>query len=162
MEARIVELSGQKLIGMRRNVSLSDGSIPALWASYMPRKKEILTTDSESLFSVNTYASTEAFLSLKPTSVFEKWVTLAVDSETPVPAGMESLTIPAGQYAVFTHRGDLAEFGRTMYRIITEWLPSSGYVLDHRPHVEVLGKKYKHNHPDSEEAIWLPVRLIDR
>jgi AraC family transcriptional regulator len=124
----------------------------------MPRKKEIPTTESQSLFSVNNYASTEAFLLLQPSSVFEKWVAVVVDSETPIPEGMESMTIPAGQYALFTHRGDLAEFGRTMYQIINDWLPQSAYVLDHRPHVEVLGEKYKHNHPDSEEAIWLPIR----
>jgi len=162
MDATIVELSPQKLIGIRKQVCLADASIPALWASFMPRKKEISTSDLHSLYSVNHYAAAEAFLSLQPSSIFEKWVAMAVDSETPVPAGMESMTIPAGQYALFTHRGDLVEFGRTMYRIINEWLPQSGYTLDHRPHVEVLGEKYKHNHPDSEEAIWLPIRLNDR
>lgn len=159
MNATLVEISPKKLIGMRRNVCLSDASIPALWSSFMPRKKEIVTLDAQSLFSVNCYDSTEAFLSLQPTAVFEKWVAVTVDSETPIPDGMESLTIPAGQYALFTHRGNLAEFGLTMYRIITDWLPQSGYMLDHRPHVEVMGEKYKHNHPDSEETIWLPVRM---
>jgi AraC family transcriptional regulator len=38
------------------------------------------------------------------------------------------------------------------------WLPSSDYVLDNRPHFEILGEKYKINDPESEEKIWIPVR----
>jgi AraC family transcriptional regulator len=32
--------------------------------------------------------------------------------------------------------------------------------LDQRPHVEVMGEKYKNNDPDSEEEIWIPIKPI--
>ncbi|MEN9524835.1 MAG: hypothetical protein RLZZ256_219, partial [Bacteroidota bacterium] len=32
------------------------------------------------------------------------------------------------------------------------------YLLDERPHVEVMGSKYKNNDPASEEDIWIPIR----
>jgi len=38
-------------------------------------------------------------------------------------------------------------------------LPNSDYELDNRPHFEILGKKYKNNSADSEEEIWIPVKL---
>ncbi|MFM9945765.1 MAG: GyrI-like domain-containing protein, partial [Bacteroidia bacterium] len=38
------------------------------------------------------------------------------------------------------------------------WIPNSEYNLDNRPHFEILGEKYKNNHPDSEEEIWIPIK----
>ncbi len=38
------------------------------------------------------------------------------------------------------------------------WLPNSVYLLDDRPHFEVLGTKYKNAKTDSEEEIWIPIR----
>ena len=46
--------------------------------------------------------------------------------------------------------------------IFAEWLPKSDYLLDNRPHFEVLGEKAKLNDPNSEEEIWVPIRLKDK
>jgi AraC family transcriptional regulator len=62
-----------------------------------------------------------------------------------------------GLYAVFNYKG-LNTDNRIFIHIFTEWLPSSGYVLDERPHFEILGEKYKNNDPESEEEIWIPVK----
>jgi AraC family transcriptional regulator len=35
----------------------------------------------------------------------------------------------------------------------------SAYDLDNRPHFEILGEKYKNESPDSEEELWIPVKL---
>jgi AraC family transcriptional regulator len=43
--------------------------------------------------------------------------------------------------------------------IFATWLPSSKYVLDHRPHFEILGDKYKNDNLKFEEEIWTPVQL---
>ena len=43
--------------------------------------------------------------------------------------------------------------------IFKEWLPKSNYILDNRPHFEVLGENYKNDNADSEEEIWIPVKL---
>jgi AraC family transcriptional regulator len=42
--------------------------------------------------------------------------------------------------------------------IYNEWLPNSPWELDHRPHFERLGAKYKNEDPNSEEDIYIPVR----
>jgi AraC family transcriptional regulator len=36
---------------------------------------------------------------------------------------------------------------------------SKEYELDDRPHFEILGDKYKNNDPNSEEEIWIPIKL---
>ncbi|MCB0855813.1 MAG: GyrI-like domain-containing protein, partial [Bacteroidetes bacterium] len=46
--------------------------------------------------------------------------------------------------------------------IFFECLPKSDYLLDNRPHFEVLGEKAKLNDPNSEEEIWVPIRLKDK
>ena len=43
--------------------------------------------------------------------------------------------------------------------IFNDWLPSSKYVLDTRPHFAVMGSKYRNNDPDSEEELWIPVKV---
>jgi len=45
-----------------------------------------------------------------------------------------------------------------MNYIMSQWLPNSKYILDHRPHFELLGAKYKNNSPDSEEEVWIPIK----
>jgi AraC family transcriptional regulator len=60
-------------------------------------------------------------------------------------------------YAVFDYKGLNTDSSIFIY-IFTEWLPGSIYVLDERPHFEVLGEKYKNNDPDSEEEICIPIK----
>ena len=47
----------------------------------------------------------------------------------------------------------------TFRYILGEWMRDSDYDLDNRPHFEILGEKYKNGSPDSEEEIWIPVKL---
>ena len=76
-----------------------------------------------------------------------------------VPAELETVTVPSGLYAVFTHKGDASTAAKTFEYIFTNWLPNSDYLLDNRPHFEILGEKYKNNDPTSEEEIWIPIQL---
>ena len=70
---------------------------------------------------------------------------------------MESLTLPSGLYAVFHYKGLSSDPSIFQY-IFATWLPQSDYILDDRPHFEVLGEKYKNDDPDSEEDIYIPVK----
>lgn len=88
---------------------------------------------------------------------FEKWAAVEVVNATNIPQGMQFFELPAGQYAVFDYKGPSNDTSIFQY-IYDEWLPHSSYRLDHRPHFEVLGKKYKNNDPNSEEEIWIPIK----
>ena len=72
----------------------------------------------------------------------KKWATVEVMDFDAFPSGMESFTLKGGLYAVFDYKGSSTDSSIFQY-IFQEWLPSSDYELDHRPHFEVLGKKYK-------------------
>ena len=70
---------------------------------------------------------------------------------------MISKVISGGLYAIFIQKGMNA--GATYQRIMSEWLPNSGYKIDDRPHFQLMGDKYKNGSPDSEEDFYVPIRL---
>lgn len=93
-----------------------------------------------------------------PHTQFEKWAAVEVSDFNTVPDQMETFVWAGGMYAVFAYKGSSTDT-RIFQYIFTTWLPQSGYKLDNRPHVEMLGANYKNASPDSEEEIWIPVRL---
>ena len=95
---------------------------------------------------------------IKGSDEFTKWALVEVTNFDDVPTEMEKFDLETGLYAVFLHKGLGSEFVKTMNYIFGEWFPNSEYVLDHRPHFELLGAKYKNNHPDSEEEVWIPIK----
>lgn len=71
---------------------------------------------------------------------------------------MNTFILRGGLYAVFIHKGDASKAAQTFQYIFGTWLPNSAYVLDDRPHFEILGEKYKRDSPDSEEEVWIPIK----
>jgi AraC family transcriptional regulator len=152
----IKTLSEKKLVGKRLTMSLTDNRTADLWRSFIPARKGITNNLGTDLISMQIYKP-HYFADFKPTNEFEKWATVEVSDFENVPAGMEAFTLPAGLYAVFHYKGLNTDSGIFEY-IFGAWLPNAPYVLDDRPHFEVLGEKYKNNDPASEEEIWIPVK----
>ena len=157
MQPRIETLTEKKLVGKRMTMSLSNNKTRELWQSFMRRRKEIQNNIGQDLYSVQVH-NPGYFDNFNPGREFTKWATTEVTDFDHVPTEMETLTLPGGLYAVFFHRGD-ASAGPKIFQFIFEtWLPNSDYLLDNRPHFEILGEKYKNNDPTSEEEIWIPIR----
>jgi len=128
-----------------------------LWRSVMPSRKEITNSVSADLVSLQIYPPS-FFENFDPSKEFQKWALIEVRNFNEIPPGLEKFTLPSGMYAVFQHKGSSND-KRTFEYILNQWLPQSEYLLDDRPHFEVLGEKYKNNDTDSEEEIWIPVKL---
>jgi AraC family transcriptional regulator len=157
MQPRFETIDAKVIAGLKLNMSFSDNKTGALWQSFMSRRAEIENPVNSLLYSLEVYPS-GFFEDFKPTNEFEKWAGVEVKDNTDQPDGIELLTIPAGQYAVFTHRGP-ASFGPKTYQyIFGVWLPASDYIIDDRPHFALMDEKYKHEQPDSEEDIYIPVK----
>lgn len=153
----IRHLSAKKLIGIRMSISLMHNLTGKLWTSFMPRRKEILNCVSSELYSLQVYPE-GYFQNFNPATEFEKWAAAEVTDFASVPDGMETFEIKAGLYAVFNYKG-LNSDHRIFEYIFSEWIPDSGYQLDSRPHFELLGNKYRNGDPESEEDIWIPVKV---
>lgn len=78
---------------------------------------------------------------------------IAVSSRQPT-GDLEEYTVPAATWAVFAGEGTNASIQELERRIVTEWLPTSGYEYGSAPDVEVYLT------PDPEHAkyeVWIPV-----
>ena len=157
LQARIETLLPKKLIGKRMSMSLAGNKTAILFQSFAPVRQEIKNSVGQDLYDVNIYDD-QYFKNFSPHNEFVKWVALEVYDFGSVPAGMETITIPTGRYAVFLHKGPASEGHITYQYIFQSWLPASDYILDDRPHFSILGTKYKQQAPESEEEIWIPVR----
>lgn len=156
MTPRIVTITEKKLVGMRLAMSFAQYRIGELWQRFMPKRKEITNHLTNELLSLAIYQPTH-FTDFSPTREFERWATVEVSDFDNLPNEMETVVLPGGLYAVFDYKG--LNTDNTIFQYIYgTWLPQSEYVLDDRPHFEVLGELYKNNDPDSEETIWVPIK----
>ena len=157
MNPRIERLSAKKLVGKRMTMTFSDNKTYELWHGFMPRRKEILNHIDNDLYSVQIYTP-GFFGNFDPDAKFEKWAAIEVTDFDKIPEGLDAFTLPGGLYAVFHYKGAASSSAATFKYILGTWLPNSGYILDDRPHFEILGEKYKNEDPDSEEELWIPVK----
>ena len=142
---------------MRMHMSLTQNKTGELWRSFMMRRKEIENSLGSDLYSMQIY-DVDYFKQFNPANEFEKWAATEVSNLSHVPDGMESIMLPGGLYAVFLHKGQASKGAESFQYIFGTWIPQSDYIVDQRPHFEILGEKYKNDDPDSEEEIWIPIR----
>ena len=157
-EPRIEVLKEKKLVGKSLQMSFAENKTVELWKSFMPFRNEIQNTNGSNLYSMQLFEP-GFFEMFSPLNKFEKRAAIEVRNFDSVPAEIDKFILPGGLYAVFRYRGKASEAAETFGYIYYSWLPNSDYILDDRPHFEILGEKYKNDHPDSEEEIWIPVRM---
>lgn len=157
MQPTIKTIQAKKTIGFSTKTTMANDQTVKIWQQLMPRLKEVKNAVSADLFSLQVYNG-ESFEDFTPTTEFTKYALVEVKNYDFVPKGFEKFEIPAGEYAVFIHKGTSAEFYNTSQYIYGEWLPKSNYILDEKPHFAVMGDKYLgHENPESEEEVWVPV-----
>jgi len=159
MQPRFETIPDKQLAGRSARMSLARNGTAALWQSFMQQKKELKTIAGTDLYSVQVFDPGFDLRQFTPQTEFLKIAGAEVSSVEDLPEGIEAFTLPGGLYAVFLHKGGPSRGAESFRYIYGTWLPQSGYVLDERPHFEVLGYGYKGDHPDSEEEIWIPVRI---
>ena len=156
MKPRIEKLSEKKLLGISMAMSILDNKTGELWGQFGPRVQEIKNRISSDKISMQLYPSTY-FDGFNPKMEFVKWATVEVKDFSNIPKGMKYFILEGGLYAVFDYKG--LSLDNSIYQyIFSYWLPNSSYVVDYRPHFEVLGPNYKNNDPQSEEEIWIPIK----
>jgi len=151
VQPKIVTLTEKKVVGMQSKMLMHQyENIIKLWKSFMPKKHELKNTINQELIAIQDYPD---FGNLETS--YNIWACVEVSNLSDVLSDMEGFTIPKGEYIKVLHKG--MDAGKTYQRIMTEWLPNSGYAIDDRPHFQVMGDKYKNGSPDSEEDFYIPV-----
>ncbi len=85
----------------------------------------------------------------------EQWKYFIAVSSTKETAEFEEFIVPAATWAIFAGTGTNLSIQELEQRIVTEWLPTSGYEYANAPDIEV------YLNPDPENAqyeVWIPVK----
>lgn len=150
MEYQIVKREAFRIVGFRTplpmDVEESFQVVPKFWAEIGPRQAELFPLMG---------AEPVGMLGVSTCSEEENYYYIAVASNAPVPEGMHEWTVPAATWAIFTGTGRLPDAMQELQRrIVTEYLPDSGYEWAKAPDIEVYL-----NRPGEESRfqVWLPV-----
>jgi AraC family transcriptional regulator len=154
----IKTLPQKKLIGKSARMSLVENTTPILWRSFMQNRKTIKNSIGTDLYSIQVYDDDAYFRNFNPQTTFTKFAAIEATDFSIIPDEMETLIIESGLYAVFIYKGLPQGFPLFANYIFGDWLPNSGYLLDHRPHFEVLTESYNPTDANSQEEVWIPVK----
>lgn len=152
MNYRIVKKEAFRIVGismpLEKEVEKNFEKVPQFWGKahaqgLVPKMLEIMEGDMPGIMGVSTCGNGEDW----------KYY-IAVDSQADVPEGMEEATIPAFTWAVFTGEGVGTSIQDLECRIVTDWLPTSGYEYADGPDLEV----YLNADPvNMKYEVWIPV-----
>ncbi|NLY46286.1 MAG: AraC family transcriptional regulator [Tissierella sp.] len=79
---------------------------------------------------------------------------IAVASNQPIEGDLEEYIVPSSTWAIFSGEGSNQSIQELEKRIVTEWLPTSGYEYGNAPDIEV----YLNPDPDNAKyEVWIPV-----
>lgn len=159
MEHRIENLAEKKLIGMSIEMSFSENKTSELWRAFMPVKNKVPNRVNTNHYSLQQYTGNNNPMLHGLNKPFTKWALVEVDNHDIVPDGMSAYTLPEGMYAVFKHKGTAPAAMPLINYIFSEWVNTSEYELDTRPHFEILPEGYNPMDPEAEEEFWIPVKL---
>ena len=157
MNYRIEKMDAIRIVGTRLHTSMINDEniklIPEFWqktaqTGAIPRMCQLMDAKPMGVLGVSVgdwEASTD----------FDYYI--AVASGQPVPEGFEEYTIPASTYAIFECVGPMpSAIQELSKRIMTEWLPGSGYQYGNGADIEVYSDGDS-TAPDYKCWVWLPV-----
>lgn len=155
---RIEILTEKKLVGKCLEMTFAENKTAELWKGFMPRRNEIKNRLNNDFISMQVYDASFDFNNFNPHKTFTKCAAVEVTDFDKLPEEMETFTLREGLYAVFAYTG--LNTDTTIFEYIYgTWISNSNYALDNRPHFERLGAKYKNGDPNSEEEIWIPIKM---
>lgn len=152
-EPQIVTMTERITAGLSQRFTMdSVGEIPALWAGLHAREWIVPDETPGALFGVSyEFDGGGGFNYLAGVEVSQVGV---------VPRGVCHVVLAAGDYAVFSHRGAMAEIPQLFTYIFQNWLPASGYISAEAPVFE----RYPSGPADAEGRhayeVWAPIRKV--
>lgn len=156
MNYKIEHLDDLRIVGIGtkepKTVEECFALIPHFW------QKRIADGTTEKILSLLDSSGPAALLgvSLCEDNAFSGYY-IAVVTKKPCPPEMEELIIPAGTWAIFTCIGAMPDaMQKLQQRIVSEWLPNSGYEYAFAPDIEVYYEGDQFD-DDYRSEVWLPV-----
>ncbi|MFM7016468.1 MAG: GyrI-like domain-containing protein [Bacteroidota bacterium] len=153
---RVEFLEEFEVVGFADEVSMAHFTPEKVWGKLMKSIAGNGDNKYAHFYDVNIY-DVDYFQNYQAEKTFIKFAGVKSNQEELTSTKMESLTIPKGHYAVFTHVGNKSEIGNTFKFIFSKWLPESGYKIDARPHFMILPSIAIKN-VNYKEEIYIPLK----
>ena len=158
MTYRIEKKEAFRVVGVQRELTndFEENSIkvPQLWKESLENGK---LSEIMALMDENN-AGAPGVLGLNACNGEEKdWkYYIAVSTDKPISKGMYEYTVPASTWAIFKGQGNMPQAIQDVEkRVLTEWLPTSGYEFDQCINIEVYLDDKKE---DSNFEVWLSIK----
>ncbi len=134
-------------VPLNKDIEKNFSAIPAKWQEIsangtLQRLIRMMDTPPMGVLGVSTCNDTEPW---------RYYIAVSTSQET---NDLEYYTVPAATWAIFSGEGTNQSIQDLERRIVTEWLPTSGYGYGNAPDVEV------YLNPDPQNAqyeVWIPV-----
>lgn len=151
MNYRIETRDAFRIVGvsapLNQNIEENFAVVPQMWGAAatngtIPKLAALMDGEPEGLLGVSACGSN---------SQWKYFIAVASSAET---EEFEEYTVPDSTWAVFPGEGTNRSIQELEQRIVTEWLPTSGYEYADAPDIEV------YLNPDPENAkfeVWIPV-----
>jgi AraC family transcriptional regulator len=154
MDYRIVKKDAFRIVGMKsllgKNIEENFKIVPEFWNQVskegkIPQLVSLINTEPMGVLGVSAC--------MDDLEQWEYYIAVASDNETP--SDMVDYTVPACTWAIFSGQGPMPySIQELEKRIITEWLPTSGYEYANAPDIEV----YLDADPTNPRyEVWLPI-----
>lgn len=140
-----------RVIGLSAQCSFGNNStIPPLWQGLNARLDEFDEDQIGAAFGVCCDAD--------GAGNFRYVAGIAGRADDPVPKGMDDVKIPAGRYAVFTHKGHIGDFPKTVYTVWNKALPDAGLEPRPAPEFELYDSRFDVATGRGVVELWIPVK----
>ncbi len=156
MSFELVLVEAFQLQGNAAAMSFTEDGTADLWRSFIPKLETLGHRKDEFLYVAQEFPS-NFFVEFNPELEYTKWACVRLEEHD---QELETLEVPEGDYAIFTYIGKPSEAGPFFQDIFSTILPKAGLAVDQRPHLAIMGEKYKGENPESEEEIWIPVKPL--
>lgn len=154
MKYRIEKKDSFKIMGysakLNKDVEVNFQEVPKLWREFAQKngpEKMLPLMNQDPMGVLGVSACNESA---------EEWrYYIAVATKNEKPADMDEYIVPACEWAIFPGEGPMPHAIQEIEkRVITEWLPTSGYEYADAPDIEV----YLNADPvDSKFEVWIPI-----
>ncbi len=151
MKYRIETKEAFRIVGvsvpLEKEIEKNFAVIPSKW-------QEIAVNGTLERLTSMMNAAPMGVLGVSTCNEEEPWRYYIAVSSSKDGEGLEEYTVPAAIWAIFSGSGTNQSIQELEKRIVTEWLPTSGYEYGSAPDIEV------YLNPDPENAqyeVWIPV-----
>jgi AraC family transcriptional regulator len=129
--------------------------IGRLWDSFIQRAGEVPHRSDNAMYGVIYERPREE---RSHPDELQYIAAVAVSSNSDIPSGMVSRSVPPGTFAIFVHRRPITKIAETCRHIYRDWLPQSAWQYAGIADIELYDQRFNCESEESQMEYWVSVK----